>query len=107
MNIDFTQARSVQAMEEDARNDLKDAAKHACAHRISTVLSTAAQLNLAADAAAGALGAADMAAYAAWRAWVKEMRATWPRLATTQTDLATDGFWPVLPHAVAELARKY
>ena len=107
MKIDFSQARSAQAAVDDTRTDLKAKAKDACRRRISAVMSASAQLNLAADAASGALGPVDMQADAKWRPWVKEMRATWPRLAAPNMDPAIDGYWPVLPQSVTALARKY
>lgn len=107
MNIDFSMVRTSQAIRTAERDDRREQARAACKTHITDVMSAAAQLNLAADAAAGVLSTADTEAYKAWRVWVEEMRATWPRLADSTFGADTHQLWPVLPPAVVALARKY
>ncbi|MEO0752458.1 MAG: hypothetical protein AAFY25_11715 [Pseudomonadota bacterium] len=107
MNIDFSLVRTSQAITAAEREDRHEQARIACKMRITAVLSPTAQLNLAADAAAGVLSTADTEAYKAWRVWVEEMRATWPRLADSGFAADAEGLWPVLPKGVSDLAQKY
>lgn len=107
MNIDFSQVQTAEARAEEARSDRLAMARNECKSRITEVFSAAAQLNLAADAAAGVLNPAEIQSYKAWRVWVEEMRTAWPRLARSDVALNSDEFWPVVPNTIRDLARRY
>lgn len=84
------------------------AVKTECRRRILAVLDETAQMNLAADAAAGRLGRADRSAHAASLGWRDAMRARAAELgAAAGADFTDDAAWPAPDARIAELAARF
>ncbi|MBI6630659.1 hypothetical protein [Pontibaca salina] len=104
---------SLEILPATAIADQNQAARRAainaeCRRRILALLDQTAQLNLAADAAAGRLHRADKAAYRASLAWRDAMRARAGELdADGQADFTADAAWPAPGAPVTELAARF
>lgn len=104
-SLDIIAAEDIAAQDRATR---RAAIKAECRRRILAVLDETAQMNLAADAAAGRLGRADRAAYAASLAWRDAMRARAAELgAGTGRDFTDDAAWPAPDARIADLAARF
>jgi hypothetical protein len=103
--VDITTSDGIAAA---AQREREDSFREACHLRILAVVDHAAQINLAAAAAADALPVADLGAYRLGLAWIEEMRGRWRVLALDPAaDPSDDERWPDVPPEAQALARRF
>jgi hypothetical protein len=91
-----------------ARDQLHALSKAECRRRILAVISSNAQMNLAAAAAGGILTKPQMTAFRAGVAWIGAMRNTAATLADAgDEDFPQDDKWPDVPEEAIALAQLY
>lgn len=95
-NVDLSQMVTAETKQLARAHACQAARKADCRRRIFAVMDEAAQMNLAAAAAAGTLEEEQMAIYRAGLAWIHAMRAA-----------CADGNWPEPPAEVVALASRF
>ena len=83
------------------------AGKAECRRRILAVADETAQINLAAAAGANLLTDEQRTVFIAGLQWIGQMRAAWPTLVASGSDLSDDANWPAVPAGAAELAAAF
>jgi hypothetical protein len=83
------------------------AGKAECRRRILAVADETAQINLAAAAGASLMTDQQRAVFVAGVQWIGQMRAAWPALVASGSDLSDDANWPAVPAGAAELAAAF
>ena len=95
-NIDLSRLITVQAKTAEQEATVLALRKSDCRTQILAVISSTAQLNLAAAAASGILNLEQMASYRTALGWIAAMR-----------EACTTGNWPPVPADIVTLAKQF